>query len=210
MRRVFLTAVLACMALVLWWLISPLERETVVEEPAPPAESSALSSASVPAIPESMIRALEHLTPEEFARKSPLEQQVMRGILERVRRSMADTAVDDPAVGGSVIASGTFRDAEDSSRGSGTAAVYRLPDGSRVLRFQDFRVTNGPALHVLLVADPLHVQDAMVDLGPLKGNVGNQNYAVPPNADLDVYSTVVIYSMPFSMPFASADLVAAN
>ena len=31
-------------------------------------------------------------------------------------------------------------------------AVYQLPDGSYVLRFEDFEVTNGPDLHVYLAA----------------------------------------------------------
>lgn len=93
----------------------------------------------------------------------------------------------------------------------GTAAIYQLADGSRVLRLEDFKSTNGPELHVLLttgteattfgdVGDP-------VDLGILKGNVGNQNYAIPDDVDLSVIRAVVIWCRPFKVVFSVANLM---
>src|SRR4029077_10720122 len=35
---------------------------------------------------------------------------------------------------------------------SGTGAVYQLADGTRLLRFTDFKTSNGPDVHVYLVA----------------------------------------------------------
>ncbi len=80
-----------------------------------------------------------------------------------------------------------------------------LPDGERFLRFEDFTVTNGPALSVYLVrsADG-DVSSGYLDLGPLKGNKGNQNYQIPGDTDLSAYESVVIWCVPFGVTFATA------
>jgi hypothetical protein len=106
-----------------------------------------------------------------------------------------------------VALSGTFKDADNFHRGSGKATVYVLPDGKRVLRFEDFTVTNGPALSVYLVrsADG-NVDSGFLDLGKLKGNKGNQNYEIPTDTDLNAYGSVVIWCVPFGVTFAVASL----
>jgi hypothetical protein len=48
--------------------------------------------------------------------------------------------------------------------------------------------------------------DDAVDLGRLKGNVGNQNYEIPPGVDLERYTTVVIWCDRFDAAFGAADL----
>ena len=95
--------------------------------------------------------------------------------------------------------------------GEGTARV--LNDGSeqRFLRFENFSTDNGPDLNVYLVnadaaADSGVLDDDVVDLGDLKGNVGDQNYEIPPDVDLSVYDTVVVWCVRFSTPFTAADL----
>ena len=79
-----------------------------------------------------------------------------------------------------------YFDAQRSSlETKGLAAVYRLTDGNRVLRLTEFATSNGPDVHVYLVAagdvqDNATVKRAgFVDLGSIKGNVGDQNYDVP-------------------------------
>jgi hypothetical protein len=114
-----------------------------------------------------------------------------------------------------VIASnGSFIRIDAIHGAQGTATIYQLPDGDRVLRFEEFRSTNGPDLHVLLSADPdPRTQEALgedyVELGPLKGNVGNQNYDIPAEVDLSLYQSVVIYCLPFQVVFSTATLIAA-
>ena len=108
-----------------------------------------------------------------------------------------------------VISTGMFRDADNFHRGSGTATINNV-SGDLVLRFEDFNVTNGPQLHVRLYEgeDPQVHSDlgAYRDLGPLKGNRGNQNYDIPADIDLDRYNSVVIYCVPFSVIFSVAPL----
>lgn len=105
------------------------------------------------------------------------------------------------------VARGLFETRAHSSRG--TAAVVDLAGGGRKLTFTDFETDNGPDLRVYLVRGPVRGDgdvDDVVDLGRLKGNIGNQQYAVPDGVDLAAYSTVVIWCRAFSVSFAQADL----
>jgi len=105
-----------------------------------------------------------------------------------------------------ILAQGEFRDADSSHKGSGTVLVY---DG--LLRFEDFTVTNGPDLRVLLVKHPNpqsvnDIEAGYVELAKLKGNIGNQNYDIPSDINWMDYSSVVIYCKPFRVIFSIASL----
>ena len=110
------------------------------------------------------------------------------------------------------VAMGSFKDADAFHRGSGTATIYRTPDGSEVLRLENLDVTNGPALHVVLSTHPdpersqQVKQEGYVDLGDLKGNRGNQNYPIPAGVDTSIHKSVVIYCYPFAVVFSVATL----
>lgn len=110
-----------------------------------------------------------------------------------------------------VIAGGNFTVIDALHTATGSVTIYQLPDNSRVLRLDNFSVTNGPDLHVYLVRNPKprkpeEVGNDYIDLGALKGNVGNQNFPVPTETDLSVYQGIIIYSVPFSVIFSSAQL----
>ncbi len=96
--------------------------------------------------------------------------------------------------------------------GTGTVLVYRQPDGSHVVRFEDLDVSNGPDLLVILSAAPLvddraaYSEVAYLSLGDLKGNQGNQNYIVPPEVNLDDYQTVAIWCRRFNYTFNAAEI----
>ena len=113
-----------------------------------------------------------------------------------------------------VLAKGEFHKADKA--GSGTAAIYQLADGKRVLRLSNFATDNGPDLHVRLIAaddakDTVSVAKAkFVELGKLKGNKGNQNYSLPADVDLSKYKVVSIWCNRFSVNFAAAPLSAAK
>jgi hypothetical protein len=107
------------------------------------------------------------------------------------------------------LSTGTFRSYEHAS--SGRARVLQLADGRRYLRFEDFRTSNGPALKVYLSAASAAgpgdaFDDRYLDLGDLKGNIGEQNYAIARNADLSRYRSVVVWCARFHVPFAAAPL----
>lgn len=96
--------------------------------------------------------------------------------------------------------------------GTGRVLVYRQPDGSHVIRFEDLAVSNGPDLLVILSASPLvddrgaYSATEYFSLGDLKGNKGNQNYEVPTEVNLDDYLTVAIWCRRFNYTFNAADI----
>jgi len=94
----------------------------------------------------------------------------------------------------------------------GTATIYQMGDGTRVLRFTSFSTSNGPDVHVYMVApddakDAATVQKAgFVDLGVIKGNIGDQNYTLGSDLDLAKYRAVSIWCKRFSVNFGAAAL----
>jgi hypothetical protein len=128
------------------------------------------------------------------------------GAVAAPARTDPSTAVIAPMT----LASGSFHSNAHDTRGMAT--VLELPDGRRVLRLTSFSTSNGPDVRVYLVAAP-DVQDdktvksaGFVELGAMKGNIGNQNYDIPPTVDLASYRTVTIWCRRFSVNFGSAPL----
>lgn len=99
------------------------------------------------------------------------------------------------------LASGTFT---GNSRYDITGDALVLNDGTdqRFLRFENFDSSNGPDLKVYLRAD----NGDFVSLGDLKGNIGDQNYEIPADVDLALYSTVEIWCERFGVGFGQAVL----
>jgi hypothetical protein len=114
-------------------------------------------------------------------------------------------ALAEPAV----LAAGQLRGINHSA--TGDALLVKLGDGSRILRFENLMAENGPDLRVYLSAAPPSsngpaFNDDYVELGELKGNLGDQNYAIPDDVDLSKYGTPVIWCKRFEVGFAVADL----
>jgi hypothetical protein len=116
------------------------------------------------------------------------------------------------AQSGNVIATGTFHGAAHST--SGRATVYAGPNGENTLRITHFKTSNGPDVHVVLIAasdaqDNENFLDKKIerlDLGKLKGNEGDQNYTIPSGTDLSKYKAVSIYCERFNANFGTAPL----
>ncbi|MGV9309576.1 DM13 domain-containing protein [Nonomuraea sp. NPDC003727] len=113
-----------------------------------------------------------------------------------------------------ILMSGNFVTHEHKT--SGVAKVLRLPDGSRVLRIERLATSDGPDLRVWLsdqpVTDSWHNFDdgRYVELGHLKGNKGNANYAIPADTDLGSLTSVSIWCKRFSVSFGAAALTTEN
>jgi hypothetical protein len=101
--------------------------------------------------------------------------------------------------------SGNFIGVNDGIHNAeGAAKVITLDDGTSLLRLENFKATNGPDLYVYLATDKS--ASDIVNLGRLKGNIGNQNYPIPAGTDLTKYNTVLIWCKAFSVLFGSAQL----
>ena len=83
--------------------------------------------------------------------------------------------------------------------------MIREPDGDRVLTLTDFDADPGPDVNVHLSTTTDGVDDS-IDLGSLKGEVGNQQYAIPDDADLSRYDDLVLWCIPFTTRIATAEL----
>jgi hypothetical protein len=201
-----------------WWLASPLFLNQQVDEAFPfelPNETEiaamsqdekvALEAEFMSAIPDE--DSLEALSEEDRAIVEEMVQEAAAAI-------MADKSMEEPmpeaATEWLVAARGVFMDADSFHMGSGSATILQQGERS-VLRFEEFEVTNGPDLHVILSKNPTpanrkDIGGDYIDLGQLKGNQGNQNYNIPENVELSQYQSVVIYCVPFHVVFATATL----
>lgn len=96
--------------------------------------------------------------------------------------------------------------------GTGDAIVYRLEDSSHVLRLENLDIFNGPALYVYAVAaedakdNEIVLNASILNLGPLKGNKGNQTYELPAEFDPEKYRAISVWCRRFSVNFATAPL----
>ena len=134
----------------------------------------------------------------------------------RPERLVVNRRVDEamPAAQGSSspqrLASGQFYSVLHPT--AGTATIYRMGDGSRILRFTNFKTSNGPDVHVYMVAaddakdSASVVRAGFIDLGTIKGNIGDQNYILGPEVDLSKYRAVSVWCKRFSVNFGAAPL----
>jgi hypothetical protein len=111
--------------------------------------------------------------------------------------------------GPATLAEGEFRSLEHTT--SGRAITLELPDGRRFLRLEGLDTSNGPDLRVYLSEVPASDDwyaygERFVDLGALKGNRGDQNYALPEDVDLSRYKSAVIWCRRFTVGFGVAPL----
>jgi hypothetical protein len=142
-------------------------------------------------------KTVEEDLPDEFVQMMPSDEG----------RSTSEVA--EPA--GEVVAPrmGSFIDVDAIHKGSGSAILLE-GESSSIVRFEDFEVTNGPDLFVLLAKGERITKSSelgdYINLGRLKGNKGAQNYEIPEDIDPSEYDSVIIYCRAFSVVFSSADL----
>jgi hypothetical protein len=111
-----------------------------------------------------------------------------------------------------ILASGSFHSVAHKS--AGQATIYQLAGNKRILRLTNFETSNGPDLHVYLVAtkdasdSDTVKQVGFVELGSLKGNIGDQNYELASDLDLNKYRAVTIWCKRFGVNFGTAPLSA--
>jgi hypothetical protein len=115
-----------------------------------------------------------------------------------------------------VIRNGAFVTHEHPT--TGTARIVRLADGSYRLELVALDTSNGPDLRVWLTDQPVREgtpgwrvfdDGEWVELGRLKGNRGDQAYAIPAGADPARFTSVSIWCRRFAVSFGAAPLMPA-
>jgi hypothetical protein len=198
------------------WAVSPLFYNRRVDEAFPAAASQATAAAmeAMPAKPAATAAAMEAMPAKPAATAAAMEAMPAKpaataAAMEAMPAKPAATAA---SAGPVALSSGNFTRVDAIHSAEGTATIYRLEDGKLVLRLENFKSTNGPDLFVGLSGHPMprsksEVYDqGYVQIAPLKGNQGNQNYELPADIDLSVFKSVVIYCRAFNVVFSTAEL----
>lgn len=173
---------------VAWYLASPLFIRTQLLEPAPVAlADSTASPASSPVTPA----ATPSGKPAGPATVPP------------------DPTPAPTAFAPVVLATGSFRGADDFHFGKGTAAIIETSPGRFTLRFEDFSVRNGPDLYVYLSLDHAGYADRSLELGTLKATDGAFGYELPAGTDPAAFASAVIWCKQFAVLFAVAPFESA-
>ena len=196
-----LVVLLVPFAVVNWWLISPYFIDDVVDEEFSTSISAqATGDASAPTTSEAP--AGDESTPDSDAS-------------EPESGEASDATEDEPLVEEPtptepvLLGAGQFVGLA-GHEGTGDAGIFQNPDGSLVLRFENFDIENGPDLKVYLVpgADQTSLPDGSIGLGELKGNIGDQNYELPPGTELAPGAyTALVWCEAFSVEFVGATIV---
>jgi hypothetical protein len=197
------------------YTISPLFINTVINEPLPTVNNgnNNSSSSSGDAVQIQQFEDFMALSEEERMKMGhQMSNQEKDTIMRAAAAQMNDSSVNEEmtnittTVGEiSVAYAGNFVGVDDGIHNAeGQAKVIQLSEGSNFLRLENFRSTNGPDLYVYLSTDKS--ASDFVNLGRLKGNVGDQNYEIPDGTDLSKYDTALIWCQAFSVLFGSAEL----
>ncbi len=91
---------------------------------------------------------------------------------------------------------------------TGKATIVMVGENA-ILRLSDFHTSNGPDVHVILNKnnDPKSfTAETSIDLGVIKGNVGDQNYKLPNNLKIKEFNSVTIWCKRFAVSFGGAKL----
>ena len=111
------------------------------------------------------------------------------------------------SAGNVMLSRGRFESLEHET--TGVAQVIEVSGGQRVLTLTGFETDNGPDLRVYLSTADANQDspgDEFVDLGGLKGNVGDQQYEIPRGTNLERLTKAVVWCRAFSVGFGAAPL----
>ena len=179
------------------YTISPLFLSNVVNEPDPTLAISEFQK-------------YMNLSEEErieVAKNMTREKAMMIGIMAAKQNTTVDEDVTLPVIEQTPnnTLTGTFIGIGDGfHKVEGAAKVIPVESEGQILRLENFKTTNGPDLYVYLSKDKS--ASDFINVGRLKGNVGNQNYEIPIGSDLSKYNTVLIWCRAFSFLFGSAQI----
>ena len=176
-----------------WWLISPYFVDDEVDE-----EFSTSISDQLATPDETPVAAADPANPE--AEEEPVEQEPP-ATAEPTEEEPPPTS--EPAL----LGAGQFVGLAGHS-GTGDAGIFENPDGSLVLRFENFDIENGPDLEVYLVPGPdqTSLSEGSLHLGALKGNIGDQNYELPGAELAPGAYTALVWCEAFSVEFVGATI----
>ncbi|MGA7977876.1 MAG: DM13 domain-containing protein [Nitrososphaeraceae archaeon] len=181
------------------YTISPLLINTVINEPLPPSSVSSDFQRFMNMTEDERIEAANNMTQKQKEIIMTVAAKDNNTVSENLSVATMSTSSNETLIGNFVGAGDGFHNAE------GVAKIIQLADGTDILRLENFKATNGPDLYVYLSTDKTNAD--IVNLGRLKGNIGNQNYLIPAGTEITKYNTALIWCRAFSVIFGSAQLL---
>jgi electron transfer DM13 len=160
---------------------------------------------AAPSDPQAFVNMTEEQRAQAAKNMTQNEKEMIMNEFSKQNATVNESMNETKMTNDTMTLMGNFVDAGDGfHKAEGIAKVINLADGRTFLRLENLKTTNGPDLYVYLSVG----KDAsdIVNLGRLKGNIGNQNYEIPAGADLSKYDTVLIWCKAFSTLFGSAKL----
>ena len=160
---------------------------------------------AAPPDPQAFVNMTEEQRAQAAKNMTQNEKEMIMNEFSKQNATVNESMNETKMTNDTMTLMGNFVDAGDGfHKAEGIAKVINLADGRTFLRLENLKTTNGPDLYVYLSVG----KDAsdIVNLGRLKGNIGNQNYEIPAGTDLSKYDTVLIWCKAFSTLFGSAKL----
>ena len=179
--------------------------------PLAPARAAVFSGAAVVALAVVVVPAYDNDTvvesfPAAAATAAPIASPVTTSTTgpEAVAPAVAQPGPASAPGGPQRLRSGPIRGIDH--RASGTAAIYRQPDGRYVVGLEDIDIQPGPDYDLYVVpGENREDTKGGVRLGDLRGNRGTQFYEVPDGVDLENGPwTVLVWCQTFAVPVAGS------
>jgi electron transfer DM13 len=181
------------------YTISPLLINTVINEPLPSSSVSSDFQRFMNMTEDERIEAASNMTQKQKEMIMTVAAQNNNTVSENLSVATISASSNKTLIGNFVGAGDGFHNAE------GVTKIIQLADGTDILRLENFKATNGPDLYVYLSTDKTNAD--IVNLGRLKGNIGNQNYLIPAGTEITKHNTALIWCRAFSVIFGSAQLL---
>ena len=133
---------------------------------------------------------------------------------EPIESAPAEPEATEPPAGPIQLSAGELISHEHDT--SGTARIVENADGTRTLSLENLATSNGPDVHVWLSSAPvvagfdgwfLADDSPHVDLGTIKGNLGNHLYDIPADVDLSQFPSLYLWCEQFAVSFGAAELI---
>jgi hypothetical protein len=216
---------LALIAAAVWFFPTwyPLIDRDSVPNPFPGLEESAWEAfLSLPTAQQTAYKALRDGNAKEKIAPRPREALalVRAQVLETDRSAPEEEATYTPPEATPLLRTGVFRQIDVIRWASGTIAIYQLQNNQRILRLeaasdeenaQPFQTVRAPDTHVIFTRNPDPLDAAgvgvdYIDVGLLKGTVGNQTYTLPESLDFSLYPVLALYSPTLDLVISTATL----